>query len=278
MLGDLTTLENVTAYLGASGGSNPVANTDTVMIKRLISAASRAVLGYMNRGSILSQTYTETRDGTGQDRMTLRRWPVTAYQGLTVNSVAVPASSLSQPPTYGWRVANLWDGVLPGRHGESAIVYGEFCRGASNVVHTYTAGYLVSNEPQVVPATPYQLATSSLQRPFAKDVGVTYANGTALVAVASSPAQGQYVAPLYVDGFYQFNAADTNAVVLISYSFTPEDIAQTTIELVGERYAYLQRIGVTSQKAGMSAETYGAITLTPLAKEMLNFYRDVIPV
>lgn len=280
MLGDLTTIENVTAYAGAGGGyaSNPIAAGDTAVVKRLISAASKAVLGYLNRGSILSQIYVETRSGNDQDRMTLRRWPVTAYTSLSMDGTVIPVSPIANPPTYGWRVEDLWDTVLPGRHATAALVGECFWRGVANIVHTYVAGYLVANEPQVVPATPYQLATSALMRPFAQDAGVTYANGVALKAVASAPAQGQYVAPVDVDGFYLFNAADVAAAILVSYSFTPEDIAQVTNELVVERYAYLTRVGVTSQKAGMSAETYGPIQLTALAKETLNFYRDVIPV
>jgi hypothetical protein len=54
-----------------------------------------------------------------------------------------------------------------------------------------------------------------------EDFGVFYAStGVQLTPVASSPAQGQYVAPSGTPGTYTFNSADNGAAVLIYYSYT----------------------------------------------------------
>ncbi|MGF7131915.1 hypothetical protein P3T40_003398 [Paraburkholderia sp. EB58] len=274
MLGDLTTLGNVTAYL--QGGDSAVQTSDQAMVRRLISAASRAVLGYLNRASLVSKTYTEVRDGTGQSSMMLRQWPVTSYTSLTIESTPVPASP--PPAQYGWRVAT-WDGELPGAPSILSFVSGYLRRGAQNITHVYTAGYLVTGEAQTVPsAAQYQIPTTSLNQQFAADAGVTYANGAPLAKVTGTPAQGQYVAPTDVDGNYVFAAADASAGVLISYSFTPADIQQVAIELVAERYAYLQRIGVSSRAAGDTKETYWPVKFDDLMAETLQPYRNVAPI
>jgi hypothetical protein len=275
MLGDLTTLENVTAYL--QSGDNAVQTADQAMVRRLISAASRAVLGYLNRSSLVSKTYTEVRDGTGQSSMMLKQWPVTSFTSLTVENTPIPASP---PPTqYGWRIP-AWDGGLPGEPSILHFVSGYFRRGAQNITAVYTAGYLITGEAQTVPAEAngYEIPTSSLLQQFAADSGVTYANGTALTKVTGTPTQGQYVAPTDVDGNYVFAAADAGADVLISYSFTPADIQQVAIELVAERYAYLQRIGVSSQQAGDTKQTFWQVKFDDLMAETLQPYRNVVPI
>ena len=56
---------------------------------------------------------------------------------------------------------------------------------------------------------------------FLEDFGVFYATtGAQLVPVASSPAQGQYIAPTGSPGTYTFNAGDNGAAVVIYYSYS----------------------------------------------------------
>ena len=64
-------------------------------------------------------------------------------------------------------------------------------------------------------------ATVSNGATFVEDFGVFYATtGVQLVPVASSPAQGQYVAPSGSPGTYTFNTSDNGAALLIYYSYT----------------------------------------------------------
>ena len=57
-MADLTTLANVKGWLGVT------ATTDDALLSRLISAASDYVQTWLNR-TIATQTYSETRDGSG---------------------------------------------------------------------------------------------------------------------------------------------------------------------------------------------------------------------
>lgn len=74
-------------------------------------------------------------------------------------------------------------------------------------------------EVHSVPGTgPFTITVTNSTR-FAADQGVVYAaNGLPLIAVASSPAQGQY--SVSAAGVYTFASADASAGVLISYTYT----------------------------------------------------------
>jgi hypothetical protein len=74
-------------------------------------------------------------------------------------------------------------------------------------------------EVHSVPGTgPYTIAVTNSTH-FAADQGVVYAlTGLPLIAVASSPAQGQYA--VSAAGVYTFASADASAGVLISYTYT----------------------------------------------------------
>lgn len=76
---------------------------------------------------------------------------------------------------------------------------------------------LAANEAHNVPASTPWTVTVTNSAQFAKDLGVTYANGNPLTQVASSPAAGEYSVAA---GVYTFAAADANAAVLISYEYT----------------------------------------------------------
>jgi hypothetical protein len=84
-----------------------------------------------------------------------------------------------------------------------------------------TAGSTISQFAEVhnVPAsTPFTITVTNSSH-FVADQGVTYAStGFPLIAVASSPAQGQY--SVSAGGVYTFASADSAAGVLISYTYT----------------------------------------------------------
>lgn len=109
---------------------------------------------------------------------------------------------------------------------------------AMPVTVPYTAGFTVPvvGESHSVPSgSPYTITVANAAE-FAADNGVTYANGTALTAVASNPAQGQYnVTPA---GVYTFNAADAGAAVLINYVYAhlPDDVVDACLRLVTARF------------------------------------------
>jgi hypothetical protein len=191
----------------------------------------------------------------------------------------VPEGTLQTP---GYRL-EPWNTVPPGRaqtlvlNGYSFGVAGPGARNAQNVAITYRAGYQVSAEAQVIAN-----ASATVLAPYgawASDGGVNYADGAALAAVTGAPAAGQYQPAPDAPGTYNFNADDNGRTVLVTYGYVPIDLADATIELVAERFKYMQRIGETSHSLGGN-ETVGFdnARLTPLIAQLLQPYRNVLPI
>lgn len=118
----LTTLDSVKAWLGVSSA------TDDALLARLVSASSAYVETWLNR-SILSATYSDTRDGHGRTRMMLPQAPVTAISSVTVDGVAVPAATTATMSGYVFTETSV------GLRGYT------FTSGMNNVVIQYTAGF-----------------------------------------------------------------------------------------------------------------------------------------
>jgi hypothetical protein len=129
--GDLTTLDNVKGWL-----SPPLTTTgDDALLTRLVTAASQFIQTWLNR-AIASQTYSETRDGNGGQRLVFANTPVTAVASLTIDGGAIPSA-----PSPHWR------GYIFG----ATTLYLQGCRfepGFQNVVVSYTAGY-ESTPPEI---------------------------------------------------------------------------------------------------------------------------------
>lgn len=85
-------------------------------------------------------------------------------------------------------------------------------------VMTPAAGInMVTGEAWAVPATPFAVTVANSAK-FLTDLGVQYANGGGIFTkVASAPAVGQY---MVAAGVYTFDATDTLANVLISYTYS----------------------------------------------------------
>ena len=246
---------------------------------RLIAAASRFLGGYLNRRMMLSHPVTERVDGNGKTRLWLQQYPVTSVTSLVINGILVPAAS-----TPGVGITTLsrgyllepWDGIPPGSDQAIDLFHDVFRAGRQNVVINYQAGYLVSAEAQTVANGAVKV--DAPYGPWANDHGVTYANGTPLTPVKTAPAAGQYQLTPDEPGSYAFNTSDDDAGILISYSFVPSDIAQACCELVGERFAYKSRIGVTSKSlGGAEVMAFSLKDIPDAMRLMLQPYMDVVP-
>ena len=219
VISDLCSLADAKAWLGIDN-----ANSDP-MISGLITASSRNILEYINRGFLLPLQRTEVRDGPGNRKLILREWPVLSVQSLTVDGSAIAACT--SPPFGSGYILETADAYPPGHPQRLTLPSQWFSRGLSNVTIVYTAGYQVTGEAWTVPSTPFQVTAAGPYGNWASDQGVTYANGTALVKVATGPAVGQYSVAA---GIYTFAAADAGAAVLISYGYVPAEIRQACIE------------------------------------------------
>ena len=271
---DLCTLDDVKAWLGRSD-----TNSDAVLAS-LVTRVSRQILSYLRRGTILPRDANEIRDGTGGRSLVLREWPV-----LSVSSLAIGGQPVQPAPsnTACGFLIEPWNGVPPGR--AQALALNGYAFGlsfpaaanAQNISIAYRAGYQVSAEAQTVAN-----GTVTVIAPYgswASDGGVTYADGTPLVAVASAPAVGQYQLAPDAAGTYNFNAGDNGAGVLVTYGYVPIDLADACIELVGERFKYAQRIGEISHSlGGNETVSFDNARLTPLVTALLQPYRNLLPI
>lgn len=281
---DLTTLNNVKVWWQQAMGNVSTAD-DLIALE--ITRVSSMVLAWLDRGSILSQSYTDTYSGTGGTRLPLRMFPVTSISSLIVNNMAVtpgPANAVSPSAWTGQAgyYLDAWDGIPPGRQQLLSVVGARFTQGYSNVTVTYTAGFLQANEQHTIPASgSLYVYPNSVWGLCAADAGVTYAStGDALTAVASNPTVGQYVAPSPLDrtprNYWEFAAADAGVAVKINYSFVPYAIEGAVAELVAERLSYRQRIGQQSkQLGGQETASYLVTDLPDWVRTSLQPFRRV---
>jgi hypothetical protein len=248
---------------------------------------SRQIYSYLQRGTVLPHAVNEIRDGTGGKTLVLRQWPVLSVSWVTVGITSIPpAPVISIDPQVGgcgngWTL-EPWDGTPPGRAQALSLRGHSFgpsfpgVRNSQNVLVVYQAGYQVTSEPQTVNAGAATVNASF--GAWASDAGVTYANGTPLVAATAAPAVGQYQLSA-TPGVYSFNSADEGASVLISYGFVPSDLADACIELVAERFKYSERVGEKSHSlGGNETVSFDNSRFTPLVTAMLQPFRNVIPV
>ncbi len=278
--GDLTTLAAAKAYM-ANPPSDPV-------LSGLITRISRQIQSILNRSAIVPTTYTQQFSGTCTGQLVLPDWPVTTLTSLVIGGVAISIapqlSSVSSPSVpYGYRF-QPWNGRPPGQPAVLNLVGTNFWWGSQNVVATYTAGYQVTSESQVVPATPFQLTPKIPYGSWATDQGVVnVTTGLAMTAMLSgTPTTGQYLAPdpnaAIPRLYYTFAPVDTGQTVLLSYGFIPADLEQAALDLVAERASYRARVGLRSQSlAGQETISFDLHGLPDYIVEMLRPYESVIP-
>jgi hypothetical protein len=216
-------------------------------------------------------------DGNDKARLFLRHYPALQVLTLLIDTAAIPAatSAPGAPPARGY-LLETWDGMPPGRPQALDVFRTFYRKGRQNIVVDYTAGYAVQGEAASVPAVsgPYNVMAAAPFGPWASDVGVTYANGTPLVAVASGPIAGEYAV---AGGVYSFAAADAGAGVLISYGFIPAAINNACIEWVAERYRYRTRVGQSAQTVqGQQTASYSLKDIPDFVRASLDPYRSVV--
>lgn len=278
--GDLTTVATLSAYLTNAPSS--------VVAAGLITRISRMVLTELNRSTLIPKDYSQQFNGTGTSSLVLPNWPLLSLDSLYINGVAQNLATQDNDvliSPYGYRF-QPWDTVPPGNPAVLEFVGGAYLwPGGQNVVVSYRAGYRVTEEAQTIPLAPgpYTLAPMAPYGIWATDEGVTYANGTPLIAITSgTPLAGQYLPPapdLSTPRLvYTFNAADAGLGVLLSYGFVPADVEQAVLEFIMDRAAYRLRPGLRSQSlAGQETIAYDLSPLSRFVSEALGGYKSVLP-
>jgi hypothetical protein len=271
---DLAALADVKAWLAGSSG---IGSSDDALIARLITDVSGAITAYLGRPALTPHLFVERLDGNGKTRLYLRHYPVLAVSSMVIDRASIaaaPAPAAGAAWAKGYLVES-WDGLPPGRPQALDVFYTFYRNGRQNVLVDYTAGYAVQNESAAVPGTGpyYNVSAATPFGPWASDAGVTYANGTALAAVAGAPGAGQYNVS---GGVYTFAAADAGAGVLLSYGFIPAAINNACIEWVAERYRYRTRVGQSAQTvAGQQTASYSLKDMPDFIRASLDPYRSV---
>lgn len=275
--GDLTTLPVVKEWLNTTATAFP-ANSDD-KLSRLITAASRFVRSYLSR-NIVPRQFVEVRDGTGTSMLLLRNRPVVSVSSLIIGSTAVAKSV--DPYSYGY----LFDDST------IRLIGATFPACALNVQVTYVGGYQAT-APVSIPNAGTKVAAADLEGTsqvdgypagsWCSDGGIVLSDGTVMSAAASKDdiAQGQYYLAAESDGSwsYYFNQADQGKAGTVTYGYSPSDIEQATVELVGERYKARNRIGEVSQNMGNGqVVAFSQKDMNDLVKTLLNQYKDVVPV
>jgi hypothetical protein len=314
--GDLTTLANTKLWLLTTDYKNPNANiqaSQDLLLKQLITRWSQAILADLERPWILPRTYTnEAYDGHDNSAQFLRNWPVVSISKVFINGQLIPPLPVLQttvpgqiPPDYpmygyGYRYEQD-DGIPPGGPQAIELIGTRFYRGRQNIQVTYSAGYQVTEESQVIPNPEVagQPAVLIVNQPFGiwgSDAGVVYAPGSgsgALTPVNTAPtAPGTYQiiqpdtsysvgdGPLATatPGIYLFSNQDVGNTVLISYGYIPSALEQIAIELSLERFRYRDRIGEVSRTlAGQVTAKYNTSGVPEYARDTLQRFRSVLP-
>lgn len=171
----------------------------------------------------------------GFAQLELTHWPV-----LQVTSV-VQTLAPGAPPTTQTLIAGT-DYRLDGRTGRLLRLNPFTGVGtlweAIPVTVIYSAGFgALVRETHAVPATPYEVTVTQAAA-FSCDIGVSYANGTPLTPVPTSPAVGEYAVDI-ATGIYTFAAADTGQNLSFVYATlqVPADLAEMCLRMISSRFS-----------------------------------------
>ena len=167
----------------------------------------------------------------------------------------------------------------PGRPQALDVFRTFYRKGRQNIVVDYSAGYAVENEAANVPASPgpYSVAAAAPLGPWASDAGVTYANGTPLVAVTSNPAARANDAvrerrAVHVRG----SGCRRRRADLLRLRPGRNQQCLHRMELA-ERYRYRTRVGQSAQTVqGQQTASYSLKDIPEFVRASLDPYRSVV--
>lgn len=267
----LTSLASIKEWL-AIKSDNTAADA---LLTRMNRSVSAFIINHLNRDGIALADYSDTYDGYGNNMMLLRRGPVFSISNMSFYGVPVPkaqGNGIDNPYSNGWVIDPDYSVVGTQR----VNLYGRHTpRGRGSISVQYRAGYAVVGEQVEIENTPDPFVYNTIQFWLA-DEAVTI-DGVPAVKVDSAPAAGQYKSE--ADGKYTFSIADAGKVAAITYSFVPADIQQAVIEIVGERYRYMDRIGYISKSlGGQETVTFSQKAIADFVKENLVPYINVVPI
>lgn len=265
---DLARLADFKSWLGVSGPD------EDRLLESLITQTSRAILGYLDRASIIPTIYTEVIDGNNETAILLREWPVTSILSCVVDGVPIsPSLRQGGSPGAGY-ILDVPHTSPPGCMQRVCLRGGVFSRGLQNITISYFAGYQITNETATVPiAAPYEITAMGPQGNFVSDTGVSDVNGATFSKTTAVPGRGEYSC---LDNIYTFSNENAGAIVRLSYGYVPSDIGRACVEWAADQYQYRMRIGqVTKSLGGQESVSYIVKGMPDFVKTILQPYRRV---
>lgn len=266
----LTSLGRIKEWLGVD-----TANTDAdALLTRMNRTVSAFVLNHLNRDALSLTQYSDIYDGYGNSFMVLRRNPVYRVLAVSFNGQAIPAATgdgFANPYTNGWVLEPEYSIMGAQR----LNFYGYVTpRHRSAVAVRYTSGYVTTEAATIPAAADYTVSTVFF---WLSDISVAKASdGTLFTKVDANPGPGQYTV---ANGVYTFNAADASTAIVLTYSFVPSDIENAVIEIVAERYRYMDRIGMVSKSlGGQENVSFSQKAMSSFIGENLTPYINVTPI
>jgi hypothetical protein len=130
---DLTTLENVKAWIDQSGDSDDQTISDCITA---FSAYLLRIFGRSSQGSVpatsslvAAASYDEFYDGNGQDKLYVRNWPVNSIALLAVDGISIPVSTSVTSP-----------GVVVDQSGRAIVLRGGYGSGPARFADLRRSG------------------------------------------------------------------------------------------------------------------------------------------
>lgn len=259
----LTNLEAVKQWLDIESSAS-----DKHLV-RIIEAASRFIVNFLNWKSLKPSSYTHSFSGNGGSSMLLRHWPVVSVDSVYSGGTSIPASTFNGGlPSSGFFLGE-------DREGSRSLNLSGYRFGPGQV--TYVAGFQFTETLKLsVPDEGPFIYTPNEAGEWTEGYVVTIDEVEAL-EVEENPSSGEYTVSEW--GEYTFSVDDSGKVFAITYAYAPWDISQACVEIVGEWYKKKERIGVLSKTlGGQETVRFSDREISESARAMLQPYANVVPV
>jgi hypothetical protein len=263
---DLTTLEHVKQWLGISG-----------LAISSISNASQAVVTLVSTPPLplVTGTVMGFSGVNGMSGLNGNFFPITY---VSANSFSIPFDSTSAGTYTGGGLAGVSDALLQ-----------RLIDAVSYFIQNYITRTIAL---QTYVETRNGLGQTQITTKNSPIVGVTGVTVNGLTIPLRPPLTQQSVSTqygrsgysfddtrVYLDGFY-FCRGNQNIVINYSAGFatTPPDIEQAAIDMIGEWFRYMSRIGKVAEGIEGQTITFSVAQIPPRALAVLNVYNQRAPI
>jgi len=240
------------------------------VLSALISGASRSIEAYLGR-ELMAQSWTEMRNGTGQDKLALKHWPVLSVSSVTIDTSAIPATG--NPPTQSWggyTFDNRFVYIAPGFLGFPAY----FQRGIQNVQIVYAAGYITPGMIAVAALPGWAASTAYAANAQIQAGGMVFTTAAAGTSGASAPAWPTQLGATVADGTVTWQATGEAVSLFAGAELLPDGIRVAAMQQVALLFKNRTRVGDTGTGEGPQRVSYMNQGLHKTTCMMLDPYRD----